>query len=142
MYLRGKYDLEPGTFKLIGDSIEILPSYIEKKIKINFEDEIEEIQKIDPKFESTLQINEISIYPNSIFILHSDEKIIQNILNDLNTQKKILINNNQTEEAERLEKRTELDVEMIKELGYCLIWLKIIQMLTTRRKRRKTILFI
>ena len=120
MYLRVKHDLEPGTFKLIGDSIEILPSYIEKKIKINFwGDEIEEIQEIDLKFESTLQINEISIYPNSIFISHSDEKIIQNILNDLNTQKKILINNNQTEEAERLEKRTELDVEMIKELGYC-----------------------
>ena len=120
MYLRVKHDLEPGTFKLIGDSIEILPSYIEKKIKINFwGDEIEEIQEIDLKFDSTLQINEISIYPNSIFISHSDEKIIENILKDLNTQKKILINNNQTEEAERLEKRTELDVEMIKELGYC-----------------------
>ena len=120
MYLRVKHDLEPGTFKLIGDSIEILPSYIDKKIKINFwGDEIEEIQEIDLKFDSTLQINEISIYPNSIFISHSDEKIIKNILKDLNTQKKILINNNQTEEAERLEKRTELDVEMIKELGYC-----------------------
>ena len=120
MYLRVKHDLEPGTFKLIGDSIEILPSYINKKIKINFwGDEIEEIQEIDLKFDSTLQINEISIYPNSIFISHSDEKIIKNILKDLNTQKKILINNNQTEEAERLEKRTELDVEMIKELGYC-----------------------
>ncbi len=120
MYLRVKHDLEPGTFKLIGDSVEILPSYIDKKIKINFwGDEIEEIQKIDLKFDSTLQINEISIYPNSIFISHSDEKIIENILKDLNTQKKNLINNNQTEEAERLEKRTELDVEMIKELGYC-----------------------
>ena len=120
MYLRVKHDLEPGTFKLIGDSIEILPSYIDKKIKINFwGDEIEEIQEIDLKFDSTLQIKEISIYPNSIFISHSDEKIIENILKDLNTQKKILINNNQTEEAERLEKRTELDVEMIKELGYC-----------------------
>jgi len=120
MYLRVKYDLEPGTFKLIGDSIEILPSYIDRKIKINFwGNEIEEIQEINLKSDSTLQIDEISIYPNSIFISHSDEKIIKNILKDLNTQKKFLINNNQTEEAERLEKRTKLDVEMIKELGYC-----------------------
>ena len=76
----------------------------------------------------------------TVFLFHTAmKKIIQNILNDLNTQK-ILINNNQTEEAERLE-RTELDVEMIKELGYC-PGIENYSRYFDNRKRRKTILFI
>ena len=120
MYKRVKYDLEPGTFKIIGDSLEILPSYIEKKYKIHFwGDEIEEIEEIDLVNETNTEIKDLLIYPNSIFISNSSEQIIENILNDLNTQKNFFIKNNQNEEAERLEKRTELDIEMIKELGYC-----------------------
>jgi len=120
MYKRVKYDLEPGTFKVIGDSLEILPSYLEKKYKINFwGDEIEEIEEIDLVTKKTKQRTDLLIYPNSIFISNSSDEIIENILKDLSNQKKYFIKNNQNEEAERLEKRTELDIEMIKELGYC-----------------------
>ncbi len=120
MYQRVKYDLEPGTFKIIGDSIEILTSYIEKKYKINFwGDEIEEIEEIDLLNKNKNQKENLLIYPNSIFISNSNDEILKNIHNDLVNQKNYLIKNNQVEEAERLEKRTELDIEMIKELGYC-----------------------
>jgi len=120
MYKRVKHDLEPGTFKIIGDSLEILPSYLEKKYKINFwGDEIEEIEEIDLVKKNKKQKVDLLIYPNSIFISNSSNEIIENILKDLNTQKNHFIKNNQNEEAERLEKRTELDIEMIKELGYC-----------------------
>ena len=120
MYNRVKHDLEPGTFKIIGDSLEILPSYIEKKFKINFwGEEIDEIEEIDISNNKTTFINKLLIYPNSIFVSNSNDEIIENIYNDLNSQKKYFIENNQIEEAERIEKRTELDIEMIKELGYC-----------------------
>jgi excinuclease ABC subunit B len=120
MYNRVKHDLEPGTFKIIGDSLEILPSYIEKKFKINFwGEEIDEIEEIDISNNKTTFLNKLLIYPNSIFVSNSNDEIIENIYNDLNSQKKYFIENNQIEEAERIEKRTELDIEMIKELGYC-----------------------
>ena len=120
MYNRVKHDLEPGTFKIIGDSLEIFPSYIEKKFKINFwGEEIDEIEEIDISNNKTTFINKLLIYPNSIFVSSSNDEIIENIYNDLNSQKKYFIENNQIEEAERIEKRTELDIEMIKELGYC-----------------------
>ena len=120
MYNRVKNDLEPGTFKIIGDSLEILPSYIEKKFKINFwGEEIDEIEEIDISNNKTTFLNKLLIYPNSIFVSNSNDEIIENIYNDLNSQKKYFIENNQIEEAERIEKRTELDIEMIKELGYC-----------------------
>ena len=120
MYNRVKNDLEPGTFKIIGDSLEILPSYIEKKFKINFwGEEIDEIEEIDISNNKTTFLNKLLIYPNSIFVSNSNDEIIENIYNDLNSQKKYFIENNQIDEAERIEKRTELDIEMIKELGYC-----------------------
>ena len=120
MYKRVKQDLEPGTFKTIGDSIEILPSYLEKKFKINFwGEEIDEIEEIDISNNKSTLINKLLIYPNSIFVSSSSDEIIENIYRDLNYQKKYFIENNQIEEAERIEKRTELDIEMIKELGYC-----------------------
>ena len=120
MYKRVKHELEPGTFKIIGDSLEILPSYVEKKYKINFwGDEIEEIEEFDLVKKVKKKKKDLLIYPNSIFISNSNDTIIANIFKDLNTQKNYFIKNNQNEEAERLEKRTELDIEMIKELGYC-----------------------
>ena len=120
MYNRVKHDLEPGTFKIVGDSLEIFPSYIEKKFKINFwGEEIDEIEEIDISNNKTNSINKLQIYPNSIFVSNSNDEIIENIYNDLNSQKKYFIENNQIDEAERIEKRTELDIEMIKELGYC-----------------------
>ena len=120
MYSRVKHDLEPGTFKIIGDSMEILPSYLEKKYKINFwGEEIEEIEEIDLYNKTKNQINNLTIYPNSIFISNTNNEIITNILKDLSIQKEYFIKNNLLDEAERLEKRTELDIEMIKELGYC-----------------------
>ena len=120
MYNRVKHDLEPGTFKIIGDSLEIFPSYIEKKFKINFwGEEIDEIEEIDISNNKTNSINKLQIYPNSIFVSNSSDEIIENIYKDLNSQKKYFIENNQIDEAERIEKRTELDIEMIKELGYC-----------------------
>ena len=60
MYNRVKHDLEPGTFKIIGDSVEILPSYIEKKIKINFwGEEIDEIEEIDISNNKSTLINKL-----------------------------------------------------------------------------------
>jgi len=120
MYKRRNYTIEEGEFKVIGDCIEIFPAYTDNIYKIHFwGNEIDKIEICNNKGENIDEIEKIDIYPANIFIAENDEKILKQIKNDLSTQVLFFENINKNEEAKRIQERTELDIEMIKELGYC-----------------------
>ena len=124
LFERSEFDLKRGTFRSKGDVIEIIPSYEKAKgIRVElFGDEIERISEFDPVTGKVL-INKktISIYPASHFVTNDDKlKIaIQRIKEELVSRLKYLKDNNKLLEAERLEQRTNYDVEMLAETGFC-----------------------
>ena len=120
MYKRKNYHIEPGDFKVIGDCIEIFPAYTDFIYKIHFwGDSIDQIERFDNKKNITECIDNIEIYPANIFIADNDESILNEIKSDLKEQIVFFESINKTEEANRIKERTELDIEMIKDLGYC-----------------------
>ena len=123
LYARTEMEFTPGTFRIKGDTVEVFPSYGDEPFRIHFfGDEIEEIEAFDTKtlkvFEKYSQLN---IYPANMFVTSPDvlNGAIWEIQQDL--QKQINFFNGQGKhlEAKRLEERTNFDLEMIKELGYC-----------------------
>tara|TARA_Y100000996_G_scaffold415486_1_gene410526 strand:+ start:11078 stop:13054 length:1977 start_codon:yes stop_codon:yes gene_type:complete len=122
-YERNDYDLSRGRFRVKGDTLDILPAYEELGIRIQFwGDEIESITLLDPLTGEILSEKEnISIYPAKHFVT-SEEKLklaIKNIQIELSEQLTFLKNNNQLLEAQRLESRTNYDIEMLEIAGYC-----------------------
>ena len=116
-------DFRQGKFRIIGDTIDIFPAHTDHAYKIHFfGDEIEEIEKFDP---STNQIiskhKSITIYPANIFVTSPNKihDIIKLIQDDLVKQYDYFNELGNTLEANRIKERTEFDMEMIKELGYC-----------------------
>ena len=122
-YERNDMDMSRGRFRIRGDTLEILPSYDEVGVRIEFwGDEVERIIQIDTLTGEVLaEREEIEIYPAKHFVT-SQEKLLQAIvdievelqecLEELNSQGKLL-------EAQRLESRTRYDMEMMRETGYC-----------------------
>jgi len=123
LYSRSLDDLNRGSFRVNGDIIDIYPSYSDVFYKINFfGDEIESIESIDPislnKIES---FESIRIFPAEIFVTSqsSISSAINNIEKDLEARVKYFEQVERKLEAKRIKERTEFDLEMIKELGYC-----------------------
>ena len=116
-------EFKQGKFRIIGDTIDIFPAHTDFAFKIHFfGDEIEEIEKFDP-FSNKIISKEksILIYPANIFVtspnkIHDVIKVIQD---DLLKQYEYFNEIGSTLEANRIKERTEFDMEMIKELGYC-----------------------
>ena len=120
MYQRKNYQLEEGEFRVIGDCIEIFPGYTDHIYKIHFwGNKIDQIEKYNTINKRTEFINNIDIYPANIFIADNDEGILDEIQKDLDSQVTFFESIQKNEEAKRIKERTELDIEMIKELGYC-----------------------
>ena len=122
-YVRNDMVLEPGTFRLRGDVIEIFPAYDELAIKIElFGDEIENIYSFNPLTHENMQTYEkVWIYPAKHFVT-SREKLnnaMDAIRNELSIRLKELRSDGNLLEAQRLEQRTMYDLEMMTELGYC-----------------------
>ncbi|MFL2755786.1 MAG: excinuclease ABC subunit UvrB [Dehalococcoidia bacterium] len=122
-YERNDYDLSRGRFRVKGDTLDILPAYEELGIRIQFwGDEIESVTLLDPLTGEILsEKDNISIYPAKHFVT-SEEKLklaIKNIQIELSEQLTFLKNNNQLLEAQRLESRTNYDIEMLEIAGYC-----------------------
>lgn len=123
-YERNDYDFHRGTFRVRGDALEIIPAYHhERALRLEyFGDEIEALREIDPLTGETLaEVGKTVLYPASHFVsaqdnLHRAANDIRTELTDRLTwfkaQGKLL-------EAQRLEQRTQLDLEMLEELGYC-----------------------
>ena len=122
-YNRNDMILEPGTFRLRGDVIELFPRYEDYPIRIElFGDEIEKIYSFDPLKMNTLNtFDSISIFPAKHFVVSRDklEKAMEDIRTELSERLIYFRENGMLLEAQRLEQRTLFDLEMMMELGYC-----------------------
>ena len=123
-YTRNDYDFHRGTFRVRGDVLEIIPAYEhERALHLEFfGDELERILEIDPLTGNTLgQISKTVIYPASHYVSDSDNLVraMDDIRTELTQRLIELKNANKLVEAQRLEQRTQLDLEMMQELGYC-----------------------
>ncbi|MEY2705294.1 MAG: hypothetical protein RL407_1356 [Bacteroidota bacterium] len=123
LYSRTQLDLTHGTFRVKGDTVDIFVAYADFAYRILFwGDEIEAIQRIEPSTgkkysDETL----ISIFPANLFVTGRDtiDTAIHEIQDDLVAQIQFFEKDGKFLEAKRLQERTEFDLEMIRELGYC-----------------------
>ena len=123
LYSRTTADFGRGNFRVLGDIIDIFPGYADIAFKVHFfGDEIEKIESFDPINNTYLEkFDQVNIYPANIFVTSPD--ILQNaiiqIQDDLVKQIDYFREIGKPLEAKRLKERTEFDLEMIRELGYC-----------------------
>ena len=123
LYARTETDVKSGTFKVKGDVITIYPSYGDNGYRVHFfGDEIEEIESFNIAEGTFIEAFEsLSIYPANLFVTSKDvlNNAIESIQNELLLQVNYFKEIGKHLEAKRLQERTEFDLEMIKELGYC-----------------------
>jgi excinuclease ABC subunit B len=122
-YGRNDMQLMPGTFRVRGDTLEVLPAYGEHGLRISlFGDEVERIVEFDPLTGELLAEREaVSIYPAKHFITEEEklQTALADIEEELDEQSKMLRSQDKLLEAQRLEQRTRYDLEMLREVGYC-----------------------
>ena len=122
-YLRNDFELERGRFRVRGDVIDIFPAYKMTIYRVElFGDEIERIREIDKTTGKHInEIDKLAIYPAKHFVT-TDERVksaVVSIKEDLEKRLKYFRDHNKLLEAQRLEMRTNYDIEMLEELGYC-----------------------
>ncbi|GJQ07724.1 UvrABC system protein B [Capnocytophaga cynodegmi] len=123
LYARTTADFIHGNFRVKGDVVDVYPGYSDTPFRIHFfGDEIEEIEVFDPQTNKVLErYDSLNIYPANMFVTSPDvlQKAIWNIQQDLTKQVEYFKEIGKHLEAKRLEERTNFDLEMIRELGYC-----------------------
>tara|TARA_B110000263_G_scaffold22399_1_gene17462 strand:- start:192 stop:2180 length:1989 start_codon:yes stop_codon:yes gene_type:complete len=123
LYFRTTSEFKRGSFRVKGDTVDIYPGYADIAYRIHFYgNTIEEIESINPDNGNIIkELTEIKIFPASIFIASKEKtkQSIKNIQDDLVKQIQFFNDSNLITEAKRIEERTNFDIEMIKELGYC-----------------------
>jgi len=123
LYSRTMADFQHGNFKVKGDVIDVYPSYADTAFRIHFfGDEIEEIEAFDPITNERIEkFDQLNIYPANMFVTSPDvlQNAIHAIQDDLVKQLDFFREVGKHLEAKRLEERTNFDLEMIRELGYC-----------------------
>ncbi len=123
LYSRTEADFNPGSFRIKGDTVDVYPSYADEAYRIHFfGDEIEEIESFDTKNSLVLEkFERLTIYPANMFVTSPDvlQGAIWEIQQDLLKQVDYFKEIGKHLEAKRLEERTNFDLEMIRELGYC-----------------------
>ncbi len=123
-YERNDYDFHRGTFRVRGDRVEIYPAY-EEDIALRVEffgDEIEGISEIDPLRGTTIRnLDEASLFPASHYVASKTtlKQAVETIKSELKSRVAYFRDNNKLIEAQRIEERTDYDLEMMHELGYC-----------------------
>ena len=123
-YTRNEIDFQRGTFRAKGDVLEVYPSsQSESAVRVEFwGDEIEKITEINPVTGKNIGVrNHILISPASHYVTTKNkmEKAIMTIEQELNERVKYFKENNKLIEAQRIEERTNFDIEMMKETGFC-----------------------
>ncbi|MEJ8765536.1 excinuclease ABC subunit UvrB [Oceanobacillus sp. HCA-5259] len=123
-YARNDIEFQRGTFRVRGDSVEIIPASREEHcIRIEFfGDEIDRIREVDALTGEIIGDREhVAIFPASHFVTREDimKKAIQNIEKELEERLKVLRSENKLLEAQRIEQRTNYDLEMMREMGFC-----------------------
>ncbi len=123
LYARSEVEIKSGTFKVKGDVVTIYPSYGDNGYKVHFfGDEIEEIEAFDIENNQIVEeFENLNIYPANLFVTSPDvlQTAIHQIQDDLMKQFDYFNEIGKHLEAKRLKERTEFDLEMIRELGYC-----------------------
>ena len=123
LYSRTDVEIKSGTFKVKGDVVTIFPSYGENGFRVHFfGDEIEEIEAIDLVSNQIIEkFERLTIYPANLFVTSPDvlQNAIHQIQEDMVKQVDYFKEIGKHLEAKRLKERTEFDLEMIRELGYC-----------------------
>ena len=122
-YERNDDVLQRGRFRVRGDVIEIFPAYAEHAYRVEIDwDEISAIRTFDPISSDVIeQLNVAMIYPAKHFVMPQDQirMAIEKIKGELDDRHEELIRNDKLVEAQRLKSRTEYDIEMMHEMGYC-----------------------
>lgn len=123
LYSRTTAEFKRGNFRVQGDTVDIYPAYADIFYRIHFwGDEIERIESWDPQTMERIELFErLRIFPANIFVTGKDrlQTAIHQIQDDLMDQVQFFKNEQRPLEAKRLQERTEFDLEMIRELGYC-----------------------
>ena len=123
LYSRTTAEFKRGSFRVKGDTVDIFPAYAETYFRISFwGDEIESIEHIDPVSGLRIEhMNEMRLFPANLFVTEKNQlqQAIHHIQDDLMSQVDHFRNVARPLEAKRLEERTNFDLEMIRELGYC-----------------------
>ncbi|WP_431106602.1 excinuclease ABC subunit UvrB [Winogradskyella poriferorum] len=123
LYSRTEADFKNGNFRIKGDTVDIFPGYSDNAFRIHFfGDEIEEIEAFDPYSNKVIErYDRLNIYPANMFVTSPDvlQNAIRDIQDDLVKQHDYFKDIGKHLEAKRLKERTEFDLEMIRELGYC-----------------------
>lgn len=123
LYSRTEAEFKHGNFRIKGDTVDIFPSYADDAFRIHFfGDEIEEIEAFDVQTNAIIEkYDRLNIYPANMFVTSPDilHNAIDQIALDLGKQVEYFKEIGKHLEAKRLEERTNFDLEMIKELGYC-----------------------
>ena len=123
-YERNDYDFHRATFRVRGDTLEVIPAYHhERALRLEFfGDEIEVISEIDPLTGNVLgSLGKTVIYPASHYVTDGNnlKRAVKDIRDELQERLAFLHDNNMLVEEQRLEQRTMLDLEMLEEMGYC-----------------------
>ncbi|MFC1887675.1 excinuclease ABC subunit UvrB [Candidatus Cloacimonadota bacterium] len=122
-YGRNDIAFERGAFRVKGDVVDVYPAYMEHSIRIEFfGDEIEKISRLNPLDNRVLEVvDKYPIYPANHFITSKEilERATQNIRDELKERVLFLQKEGKLVEAQRIEQRTNFDLEMLAELGYC-----------------------
>lgn len=123
LYSRTEAEFSRGNFRIKGDTVDIFPSYADNAFRIHFfGDEIEEIEAFDPATNEVIEkYDRLNIYPANMFVTSPDvlQGAIHQIQDDLVKQVAYFEEIGKHLEAKRLDERTNFDLEMIRELGYC-----------------------
>jgi len=123
LYSRTEAEFVNGRFRIKGDTVDVFPGYADNAFRIHFfGDEVEEIEAFDPQTNEVLEkYDRLNIYPANMFVTSPDvlQNAIRDIQDDLVKQIDYFRDIGKPLEAKRLEERTNFDLEMIRELGYC-----------------------
>ena len=123
LYSRTTAEFKRGSFRVKGDTVDIFPAYAETYFRISFwGDEVESIEHMEPVSGQRIeQMNEMRLFPANLFVTEKNQlqQAIHHIQDDLMSQVDHFRNVARPLEAKRLEERTNFDLEMIRELGYC-----------------------
>ncbi len=123
LYNRTTAEFSRGNFRVKGDTVDIFPAYADSAFRVHFwGDEIEDIESFDPASRDILEkFQRVRIFPANIFVTSKDKlnSAIHQIQDDMVEQVEFFKQTQRPLEAKRLQERTEFDLEMIRELGYC-----------------------
>jgi excinuclease ABC subunit B len=122
-YERNETDFSRGKFQVRGDAVEIFPAYEKYVIRVEFfNDTIESLSIVNPVTRDIIQkLDKIAVYPGKHFVTTKEaiDRALISIKEELASRLKVLYRDNKLLEAQRLESRTNYDMEMLKETGYC-----------------------